>query len=114
LSVFKFFFSSFSRAQEIFKDALSAKELRLGILKGSNVSVGDREEMAVEGGYDKEMAVEGDDKENRRDAANHLKSKSNRYFDASTSTTGKTLTTSSKSYRDMPQLPDNQSSKTLL
>ena len=71
---------------------MSAKELRLGIVKGVNVSVGDREEMSVEGGYDKEMAVEGgDDKENRRDAANHLKSKSNRYFDASTSTTGKSI-----------------------
>ncbi len=75
-------FSSFARAQEIFKEALSAKELRLGIVKGVNVSVGEREEMAVEG---------GDDKENKGDAANHLKSSKNRYFDASTSTTG-TLT----------------------
>jgi hypothetical protein len=56
-----------------------------GILKGVNVSVGEREEMAVDGG--------GDDKENKRDNANSNNGNSKtknpaRYFDASTSTTG--------------------------
>jgi hypothetical protein len=50
-----------------------------------NVSVGEREEMAVDGG--------GDDKENKRDNANSNNGNSKtknpaRYFDASTSTTG--------------------------
>ena len=79
--------SSFVRAQEIFKDALSTNELRLCVVKTSLSVASQREEMSV------------DDKENRRDVANAnsgnaapnaAKTKpATRYFDASTSTTGK-------------------------
>jgi hypothetical protein len=44
-------FSSFARAQEIFKEALSANELRLGIVKGPAIvsrDAADREEMSVD------------------------------------------------------------------
>ena len=86
-----FSFSSFVRAQEIFKDALSTNELRLSVVKTSlSVASSQREEMSV------------DDKENRRDVANanagvgvgNAATNANktkpptRYFDASTSTTG--------------------------